>query len=107
MDSYSYWLNEPIQDPSEGHSQTTLETSEKAPAREHIPTSIVAANLITKLGQMLVRRLAPASDEPTITEQVDQHDQRWWLVYDPYAGKSRWFASEADVMVWLDNYRYR
>jgi hypothetical protein len=104
MDSYSYCLDEPAQDSSEDYPQPTIQTPDQTPVREHIPASIVVANLMAKLGQMLIRQLAPASYEPKITEEIDQGGQHWWKVYDPYTGRSHWLASEAEVMAWLDTY---
>jgi hypothetical protein len=63
-------------------------------------------NFYVRFGQVLNALLA-SSDEPSITQITDPNGQIWWRIEDPQTGRSHWCESDAEVMIWLDNYKYR
>lgn len=53
-------------------------------------------------------RQMQGSQEPTIREVRDRvTNESFWEVYDPTADRITYFMTESEVMVWLDQRRYR
>jgi hypothetical protein len=61
--------------------------------------------LLEQLSKSLVEALT-AVQEPRVWQQRDRTGHSWWHVYDPVTKRSARFATETEVLIWLEQVLY-
>jgi hypothetical protein len=64
----------------------------------------IAEKLIT-ISQAIIQFLLQ-SDSPRLRQFCNQNGEMYWELYNPATGKTSYFATEAEVLIWLEKHYY-
>lgn len=107
MKSSAFWTNCESHNPENSSLGSFVGTfSDEGSHLDNASDSISFRQQLAQLGRAFINFFA-AGKEPIITEIRDRQGQTWWRVDEPWSGKTHWFSSEIEVMVWLDDGQYR
>lgn len=76
------------------------------PSHDHTdPATVTQPNLFDHLRMMWEswQKSLSTNDEPQIWQTRDRNGNVLWNAYDPISDRSLYYASEAEVRIWLEN----